>query len=139
MRRRNGQGETISSATSLLMAGRIPMVLLIQTLAVAEHLNFRHAANVLGVTQSSISARVKALEEMLGIQPFERRIAFQRSRSSNQIEAAVDRGRPRATSAKVQVTLRLDPDVVNSYRKIGSGWQTRLNEDLRKARKLEAS
>jgi putative endonuclease len=55
------------------MAGRIPMVSLIQTLVVAEHLNFRHAANVLGVTQSSISSRVKALEETLGVQLFERR------------------------------------------------------------------
>jgi predicted transcriptional regulator len=55
------------------MTGRIPMVSLIQTLAVAEHLNFRHAANVLGVTQSSVSSRVKALEETLGVQLFERR------------------------------------------------------------------
>jgi hypothetical protein len=38
---------------------------LIQTLAIAEHLNFRHAANALGVSLSSISARVKALEEDL--------------------------------------------------------------------------
>ncbi|EPK3245019.1 helix-turn-helix domain-containing protein, partial [Pseudomonas aeruginosa] len=29
-------------------------------MAVAEHLNFRHAANALGVSQSSVSARVKA-------------------------------------------------------------------------------
>lgn len=73
MRRRNSHGETIASATSLLMAGRIPMVSLIQTLAVAEHLNFHHAANVLGTTQSSVSARIKALEEALGILLFERR------------------------------------------------------------------
>ncbi len=55
-----------------LLGSRIPMVSLIQTLAVAEHLNFRHAANALGVAQSSISARVKALEEDLGILLFER-------------------------------------------------------------------
>ncbi|WP_036789758.1 LysR family transcriptional regulator [Pleomorphomonas koreensis] len=48
------------------------MVSLIQTLAVAEFLNFRHAAKVLGVAQSSVSARVKALEEDLGILLFER-------------------------------------------------------------------
>lgn len=48
------------------------MVSLIQTLAVAEYLNFRHAANALGVAQSSVSARVKALEEDLGILLFER-------------------------------------------------------------------
>lgn len=48
------------------------MASLIQVLAVAEYLNFRHAANVLGVSQSSVSARVKALEEALGILLFER-------------------------------------------------------------------
>ncbi len=48
------------------------MASLIQTLAVAEYLNFRHAANALGVSQSSVSARVKTLEEDLGILLFER-------------------------------------------------------------------
>lgn len=48
------------------------MAALIQTLAVAEHLNFRHAANALGVSLSSVSARVKALEEELGVLLFER-------------------------------------------------------------------
>lgn len=52
-------------------ASRIPLASLIQTLAVAEYLNFRHAANALGVAQSSVSARVKALEEDLGILLFE--------------------------------------------------------------------
>ncbi|NVN37495.1 LysR substrate-binding domain-containing protein [Komagataeibacter swingsii] len=55
------------------LGGRIPLVSLIQTIVVAEHLNFRHAANALGVTQSSVSARIKALEETLGIILFERR------------------------------------------------------------------
>ena len=54
------------------LGSHIPMASLIQTLAVAEHLNFRHAANALGVAQSSVSARVKALEEDLGILLFER-------------------------------------------------------------------
>ena len=48
------------------------MMTLVHTLAVAEYLNFRHAANALGVAQSSVSARVKALEEDLGILLFER-------------------------------------------------------------------
>ncbi len=50
----------------------IPMASLIQTLAVAECLNFRHAAKALGIAQSSVSARVKALEADLGILLFER-------------------------------------------------------------------
>ena len=57
---------------SLLLRGRVPLASLIQTLAVAEHLNFRHAANALGVSLSSVSARVKTLEEDLGILLFER-------------------------------------------------------------------
>jgi DNA-binding transcriptional LysR family regulator len=55
-----------------LLGSRIPLASLIQTLAVAEYLNFRHAANALGVSLSSVSARVKTLEEDLGILLFER-------------------------------------------------------------------
>jgi DNA-binding transcriptional LysR family regulator len=57
---------------SALLKGRIPLTSLVQTLAVAEYLNFRHAANVLGVSQSSVSTRVKLLEQELGIMLFER-------------------------------------------------------------------
>lgn len=56
----------------MLLRGRIHMNSLIQTLAVAEYLNFRHAANALGVAQSSVSTRVRMLEEHLGILLFER-------------------------------------------------------------------
>lgn len=55
-----------------LLGSRIPLVSLVQTLAVAEYLNFRHAAKAMGISQSSVSARVKALEEDLGILLFER-------------------------------------------------------------------
>lgn len=34
---------------------------------------------------------------------------------------------------KVQVTLRLDRDVIERFRKSGKGWQTRINEALKKA------
>lgn len=54
------------------LGSRIPLASLIQTLAVAEHLSFYRAANALGVSQSSVSARIKALEEELGILLFER-------------------------------------------------------------------
>lgn len=49
------------------------MAALKQVVVVAEYLNFRHAANFLGVSQSSVSTRIKALEEDLGILLFERR------------------------------------------------------------------
>jgi uncharacterized protein (DUF1778 family) len=37
-----------------MLRGRIPLVALIQTLSVAEYPNFRHAANALDVSQSSV-------------------------------------------------------------------------------------
>lgn len=48
------------------------MASLLQTLAVAQHLSFCHAAQALGISQSSVSARVKALEEELGVILFDR-------------------------------------------------------------------
>jgi uncharacterized protein (DUF4415 family) len=43
------------------------------------------------------------------------------------------RGRPKLDRPKELVTLRLDADVLSSYRKTGAGWQTRINDDLRKS------
>jgi uncharacterized protein (DUF4415 family) len=47
----------------------------------------------------------------------------------------VKRGRPPLDHPKEAVKLRLDHDVLAAYRKTGSGWQTRINTDLRKAAK----
>ncbi|HBV4413928.1 TPA: LysR family transcriptional regulator, partial [Klebsiella pneumoniae] len=38
-----------------ILSGRIPLISLVQFIAVAEHLNFRHAAKALGISQSSVS------------------------------------------------------------------------------------
>lgn len=72
MRRRLTQHVDTSGSRTLL-GTRIPLITLVQALAVAEYLNFRHAAKRLGVSQSSVSTRIKALEEDLGILLFERR------------------------------------------------------------------
>lgn len=45
----------------------------------------------------------------------------------------VKRGRPRSETPKRQITLRLDPDIVEHFKATGKGWQTRLNDTLRKA------
>lgn len=42
------------------------------------------------------------------------------------------RGRPKATDPKQLVSLRLDREVLDLLRAQGSGWQTRVNEELRK-------
>lgn len=61
-----------SGETKYTINTKIPLVSLRQALVVAEYLSFRHAASALGVTQSSVSARIKALEEALGVLLFER-------------------------------------------------------------------
>lgn len=44
----------------------------------------------------------------------------------------IRRGRPRSGLAKQAVSLRLDQDVIAWFRGTGAGWQTRINEELRK-------
>jgi uncharacterized protein (DUF4415 family) len=45
----------------------------------------------------------------------------------------IRRGRPRSDNPKKAVSLRLDADVVAHFRHAGPGWQSRINEELRKA------
>lgn len=73
--RRSQHSEAVVDRDRRMLIGlgsRIRLASLVQTLAVAEYLNFRHAASALGVSQSSVSAHVKMLEEDLGILLFER-------------------------------------------------------------------
>ena len=47
-------------------------------------------------------------------------------------ERLVRRGRPRSDNPKTPVSIRLDPEVVAWFKRGGDGWQTRINEELRK-------
>lgn len=53
-------------------------------------------------------------------------------------KAKVRRGRPKSDTPKVSTTIRLDPDVIESFKAGGPGWQSRMNAALRKAAKLDA-
>ena len=46
------------------------------------------------------------------------------------------RGRPKLANAKVDVKLRIDPDVLEAFKAEGPGWQTRMNDALRRAAKI---
>ena len=53
-------------------------------------------------------------------------------------DTVIRRGRPPlGEKAKGVVTIRLDAEVLESYRALGAGWQTQINADLRRARKLK--
>ena len=47
------------------------------------------------------------------------------------LAAARKRGRPAGTSAKEQVAIRFDREVLAAFRSAGPGWQTRMNEALK--------
>ncbi len=55
-----------------------------------------------------------------------------------QVKPLVRRGRPLGSGTKVQVTLRLDVDVVEKLKSTGAGWQTRANDALRNWAKRHA-
>jgi hypothetical protein len=48
-------------------------------------------------------------------------------------KVTVQRGRPKALAPKVSTTIRLDAEVLDRFRATGPGWQSRINEALRKA------
>ena len=41
---------------------------------------------------------------------------------------------PQKEPVKVAVKLRLDPDVIDAYKSTGRGWQTRMNDALRRGK-----
>jgi uncharacterized protein (DUF4415 family) len=48
-------------------------------------------------------------------------------------KARLQRGRPKAEVTKVSTTLRLDPEVLERFKSTGPGWQSRMNDALRRA------
>ena len=45
----------------------------------------------------------------------------------------VSRGRPKSAHPKQAISLRVDADVLERFKAEGPGWQSRMNEVLRKA------
>ncbi|WP_311319501.1 BrnA antitoxin family protein [Rhizobium sullae] len=50
--------------------------------------------------------------------------------------SAVRAGGRGSKKPKRQISLRLDPDMIDAFKTTGKGWQGRINEALRKAAKL---
>ncbi|MBF0354814.1 MAG: BrnA antitoxin family protein [Alphaproteobacteria bacterium] len=43
------------------------------------------------------------------------------------------RGRPKSETPKIATSIRLDADLLAHFKATGTGWQTRINQVLRKA------
>lgn len=53
--------------------------------------------------------------------------------AKGEAEPAAVHVRPHVRVPKKQITLRLDVDVIATFKATGDGWQSRINEALRKA------
>jgi len=62
---------------------------------------------------------------------------FQAMRPAVEVALALAKARrvrgPQKTATKRSVSLRLDQDVLEKFKSTGPGWQTRINEVLRRA------
>lgn len=58
--------------------------------------------------------------------------AFFREADAYEGKTLIRRGRPPSATPKQLVSLRLDRDVVEKFRATGEGWQTRINEVLKR-------
>lgn len=70
--RRSSSSRFKPQEDSSLLGTRIPLISLRMMLAVIQYGSFRQAANALGVSQSSVSERIRRLEEDLGVLLFDR-------------------------------------------------------------------
>lgn len=54
-----------------------------------------------------------------------------RPEGAAEMAKALGRGRPKAEVTKQPLTVRYDADIVEAFRAMGPGWQTRMNDALR--------
>lgn len=64
---------------------------------------------------------------------------FAKAKSFDDVFPALARKRrgKQKTPTKKAISLRLDRDVLEAYQADGDGWQSRINNDLRKVRNLD--
>jgi uncharacterized protein (DUF4415 family) len=48
-------------------------------------------------------------------------------------EEIIRRGRPKGDANKIPVSIRLSPEVLDHFRGTGPGWQTRIDETLKRS------
>ncbi|AHF85901.1 hypothetical protein RLEG3_30585 [Rhizobium leguminosarum bv. trifolii WSM1689] len=69
-------------------------------------------------------------EEMARAKPFKEAFPDVAKKMETAIAA---RGRPKLDNPKQPLNIRLDADIIQFYKATGKGWQSRMNDALRKA------
>ncbi|ACI56876.1 conserved hypothetical protein-like protein [Rhizobium leguminosarum bv. trifolii WSM2304] len=69
-------------------------------------------------------------EEMARAKPFKEAFPDVAEKMEKAIAA---RGRPKLDNPKQPLNIRLDTDIIQFYKATGKGWQSRMNDALRKA------
>lgn len=83
-------------------------------------------AAITAAAASDPDARELTDEELAGLRPF-----------AEVYPELVRRRGPQRAPTKMQVSIRLDRDVVDRFRRDGPGWQARMNQALRDAAGLD--
>lgn len=63
----------------------------------------------------------------------------QLARAALEVGGKPVRGRPRLANPKLPIKLRIDADIIRHFRSTGAGWQTRINDTLRRAAKIKSA
>lgn len=66
-----------------------------------------------------------------GVDEDERPLTEEEMRAGIEADLQRRRGRPAGSATKVQVAIRFDREIVESFRATGKGWQTRMNAALK--------
>jgi uncharacterized protein (DUF4415 family) len=95
----------------------------------------KHVKHVNDMTVDEVIAAVRAIprdQDFVwdGIDEDDRPATEEELNAAVEADLARRRGRPLG-SAKTQVALRIDNDVLSAFKATGKGWQTRMNDALR--------
>jgi uncharacterized protein (DUF4415 family) len=66
-----------------------------------------------------------------GVDEDDRPLTEEEMRAGMEADLQGRRGRPAGSASKVQVAIRFDREIVESFRATGKGWQTRMNAALK--------
>ncbi|OLP62099.1 hypothetical protein BJF93_01200 [Xaviernesmea oryzae] len=77
------------------------------------------------------------IQRQIAADPEDEELSDEAAKKPMSFFEAHKRGRPTLQISKQQISIRLDPDIIEHYRATGKSWQSKINDDLRKAAGLK--